>query len=105
MIQIITKRKKENAKSRRCRQRGEHYAAYKAECDESRAMASRIEAAFTKLSEGCTARVYKATMPVPVRSSEQLTELKFKPHNKVKNPLGQQVNARQKQRGHSIPLI
>lgn len=52
MIQIITKRKKDNAKSRRCRQRGEHYAAYKAECDESRAMASRIEAAFTKLSEG-----------------------------------------------------
>ncbi|CFQ95820.1 hypothetical protein [Yersinia frederiksenii] len=71
MIQIITKRKKDNAKSRRCRQRGEHYAAYKAECDESRAMASRIEAAFTKLSEGCTSRVYKATMPIQVRSTEQ----------------------------------
>lgn len=71
MIQIITKRKKDNAKSRRCRQRGEHYAAYKAECDEIRAMASRIEAAFTKLSEGCTSRVYKATMPIPIRSKEQ----------------------------------
>lgn len=71
MIQIITKRKKDNAKSRRCRQRGEHYAAYKAECDESRAMATRIEAAFTKLSEGCTSRVYKATMPIPIRSAEK----------------------------------
>lgn len=71
MIQIITKRKKDNAKSRRCRQRGEHYAAYKAECDESRAMASRIEAAFTKLSEGCTSRVCKATMPIQIRSTER----------------------------------
>ncbi|EOA2991846.1 hypothetical protein ACHZIB_003267 [Yersinia enterocolitica] len=71
MIQIITKRKKDNAKSRRCRQRGEHYVAYKAERDESRAMASRIEAAFTKLSEGCTARVYKAMMPIPIRSAER----------------------------------
>ncbi|MGT3190048.1 transcriptional antitermination N peptide, partial [Yersinia enterocolitica] len=26
--------------------------------------------AFTKLSEGCTSRVYKATMSIPIRSTE-----------------------------------
>lgn len=65
----------------------------------------RLEKNIATALTGCTARVYKATMPIPIRSTEQLTELKFKPHNKVKNPLGQQVNARQKMRGKSIPLI
>ncbi|HFH2492075.1 TPA: hypothetical protein ACGJN9_001417 [Yersinia enterocolitica] len=101
MVAITIKPAKENSKTRKFKRTGEFFAAK----DANRVLASRIEAAFTKLSEGCTARVYKATMPVPVRSTEQLTELKFKPHNKVKNPLGQQVNARQKMRGKSIPLI
>lgn len=76
-------------------------ARYRAKC----AAEGRLEKSIAIALTGCTSRVYKATMPVPVRSSEQLTELKFKPHNKVKNPLGQQVNARQKMRGKSIPLI
>ncbi|HHH0485825.1 TPA: hypothetical protein ACPZO0_002197 [Yersinia enterocolitica] len=101
MVAITIKPAKENSKTRKFKRTGEFFAAK----DANRVLAGRIEAAFTKLSEGCPSRVYKATMPVPVRSSEQLTELKFKPHNKVKNPLGQQVNARQKMRGKSIPLI
>jgi len=67
MVDIVFKRKKENSKSRRMRERGEHYAAYKALCDADRAMARKLEAAFTKLSEGCTAKVARAINGPSVR--------------------------------------
>lgn len=60
MVQIIERRKKENAKSRRMRERGEHYAAYKAMCDDARVEARKIDNAFSRLSGEATGRVAKA---------------------------------------------
>ncbi|MGF6559037.1 hypothetical protein [Erwinia aphidicola] len=71
MVDIVFKRKKENSKSRRMRERGEHYAAYKALCDADRAMARKLEAAFTKLSEGCTAKVARAINGPSVRDVKE----------------------------------
>lgn len=62
---------KNNSKSRRMRERGEHYAAYKALCDADRAMARKLEAAFTKLSEGCTAKVARAINGASVRDVKE----------------------------------
>ena len=62
---------KNNSKSRRMRERGEHYAAYKALCDADRAMARKLEAAFTKLSEGCTAKVARAINGPSVRDVKE----------------------------------
>ncbi|WP_432323430.1 hypothetical protein [Yersinia enterocolitica] len=67
MVAITIKPAKENSKTRKFKRTGEFFAAK----DANRVLASRIEAAFTKLSEGCTSRVYKATMPVPVRSTDR----------------------------------
>jgi len=44
---------------------------------------------------------FKASLRLPRQQKEWVAEQ----HNKVRNPLGQQVNARQKMRGKSIPLI
>ena len=44
---------------------------------------------------------FKASLRLPKQQKEWVAEQ----HNKVRNPLGQQVNARQKIRGKSIPLI
>lgn len=44
---------------------------------------------------------FKASLRLPKQQKEWVAEQ----HNKVRNPLGQQVNARQKMRGKSIPLI
>lgn len=71
MVDIVFKRRKENSKSRRMRERGEHYAAYKALCDADRAMARKLEAAFTKLSEGCTAKVARAIKGPSVRDLKE----------------------------------
>lgn len=71
MVDIVFKRRKENSKSRRMRERGEHYAAYKALCDTDRAMARKLEAAFTKLSEGCTAKVARAINGPSVRDVKE----------------------------------
>lgn len=71
MVDIVFKRRKENSKSRRMRERGEHYAAYKALCDADRAMARKLEAAFTKLSEGCTAKVARAINGPSVRDVKE----------------------------------
>jgi len=71
MVDIVFKRRKENSKSRRMRERGEHYAAYKALCDADRAMARKLEAAFTKLSEGCTAKVARAINGASVRDVKE----------------------------------
>lgn len=62
---------KNNSKSRRMRERGEHYAAYKSLCDADRAMARKLEAAFTKLSEGCTAKVARAINGPSVREVKE----------------------------------
>ncbi|KYP84753.1 hypothetical protein WB66_11095 [bacteria symbiont BFo1 of Frankliniella occidentalis] len=62
---------KNNSKSRRMRERGEHYAAYKALCDADRLMARKLEAAFTKLSEGCTAKVARAINGPSVRDVKE----------------------------------
>ncbi|WP_432319474.1 hypothetical protein [Yersinia enterocolitica] len=59
MVAITIKPAKENSKTRKFKRTGEFFAAK----DANRVLASRIEAAFTELSEGCTSRVYKATMP------------------------------------------
>lgn len=67
MVAITIKPAKENSKTRKFKRTGEFFAAK----DANRVLASRIEAAFTKLSEGCTSRVYKATMPIPIRSTER----------------------------------
>lgn len=67
MVAITIKPAKENSKTRKFKRTGEFFAAK----DANRVLASRIEAAFTKLSEGCTSRIYKATMPIPIRSKEQ----------------------------------
>ena len=71
MVDIVFKRRKENSKSRRMRERGEHYAAYKALCDADRLMARKLEAAFTKLSEGCTAKVSRAINGPSVRDVKE----------------------------------
>ncbi len=70
MTDIVFKRRKENSKSRRMRECGEHYAAYKALCDADRLMARKLDAAFTKLSEGCTAKVLRAINGRSVRELE-----------------------------------
>ena len=70
MVDIVFKRKKENSKSRRMRERGEHYAAYKALCDADRATARKLEAAFTKLTEGCTEKISRAINSPSVREAE-----------------------------------
>lgn len=62
---------KNNSKSRRMRERGEHYAAYKALCDADRLLARKLEAAFTKLSEGCTAKVARAINGPSVRDVKE----------------------------------
>lgn len=107
MVDIVFKRRKENSKSRRMRERGEHYAAYKALCDADRLMARKLEAAFTKLSEGCTAKVARAINGPSVRDVKEVEFVTREnpQYRKVKNPYGQHINARQKMRGHSIPLI
>ncbi|QGU87048.1 transcriptional antitermination N peptide [Erwinia sorbitola] len=64
---------KNNSKSRRMRERGEHYAAYKALCDADRLMARKLEAAFTKLSEGCTPKVARAINGPSVRDVKEET--------------------------------
>jgi|AGFS01.1.fsa_nt_gi hypothetical protein len=61
MTTIIVKPARENSKSRRYRQRGEHMRALKAECDADRHFAKRIDKAFKKLSEGCSESVARAT--------------------------------------------
>ncbi|MGT3320066.1 transcriptional antitermination N peptide [Yersinia enterocolitica] len=66
MVAITIKPAKENSKTRKFKRTGEFFAAK----DANRVLASRIESAFTKLSEGCTSRVYKATMSIPIRSTE-----------------------------------
>lgn len=71
MVDIVFKRRKENSKSRRMRERGEHYAAYKALCDADRLMARKLDAAFTKLSEGCTAKVARAINGPSVRDVKE----------------------------------
>lgn len=98
---------KNNSKSRRMRERGEHYAAYKALCDADRLMARKLEAAFTKLSEGCTAKVARAINGPSVRDVKEVEFVTREDpqYRKVNNPYGQHINARQKQRGYSIPLI
>ncbi|ELI7924730.1 hypothetical protein RSE70_004058 [Yersinia enterocolitica] len=67
MVAITIKPAKENSKTRKFKRTGELFAAK----DANRVLASRIEAAFTKLSEGCTSRVCKATMPIQIRSTER----------------------------------
>jgi len=110
MVDIVFKRRKENSKSRRMRERGEHYAMYKAQCDSDRMMARRIDAAFTKLSEGCSNKILTAVTQAPDWRCKPSDEPEFinmenPQHRKVLNEAGRVINARQKQRGKSIPLI
>lgn len=79
MVQIIERRKKENSKSRRMRERGEHYAAYKAMCDEARSEARKIDNALSRLSGEPTGRVAKAI---------STTEYKMKPRSKPEQYTG-----------------
>ncbi|ARF50003.1 hypothetical protein [Pantoea stewartii] len=109
MAFIVFKRRKENSKSRRMRERGEHYAATKAQCDADRLTARKIESAFSRLTGEPVARVCKAlsctdykmnlrVKPVPEAVTRENPE-----YRKVKNPFGQITNARQRIRGKSIP--
>lgn len=71
MTNIVFKRRKENSKSRRIRERGEHYAATKAQCDADRSTARKIEAAFSKLSAGCSLNVARATSAPSLREKHE----------------------------------
>ncbi|MBE5254554.1 hypothetical protein H2P46_21765 [Mixta sp. Marseille-Q2057] len=73
MTDIVFKRRKENSKSRRMRERGEHYAATKAQCDADRSTARKIEAAFSKLSVGCSLNVSRATSSPSLREKHEST--------------------------------
>jgi 1,2-phenylacetyl-CoA epoxidase PaaB subunit len=101
MTRITVKPAKENAKTRKYRRTGEFFATK----DANRALARRIESAFTRLSEGCSVRVIKAINAPPLRPEPERPTMVFKTHTKVRNEHGQHVNARQKMRGKSIPLI
>ncbi|MDI3438337.1 hypothetical protein QLG07_02545 [Erwinia sp. V90_4] len=91
MVDIVFKRRKENSKSRRMRERGEHYAAYKALCDADRAMARKLEAAFTKLSEGCTAKVARAVngedYGMQIKRATKRLEKRFKRSPAIDGPI------------------
>lgn len=65
----------------------------------------RIDSAFSRLSEGCSNRVLRATSLGSLRDKkEQSVERK---QNRIyyrdANPLGNKIHAVQKQRGKSIP--
>ena len=75
MTDIVFKRRKENSKSRRVRERGEHYAATKAQCDADRSTARKIEAAFSKLSAGCSLNVARAISAPSLREKHESTAM------------------------------
>jgi hypothetical protein len=69
--------------------------------------AGKINRAFAKLSGEGSERICKALSLPGLRQpkEEQFVTRESPQYRKVRNPLGQQVNARQKMKGHSIPLI
>ncbi|TKI03549.1 transcriptional antitermination N peptide [Martelella alba] len=60
MTIVITILATENAKTRRYRKRGELMAKRRDDAE----LARKIDAAFTKLSEGCSSRVMNAVNPI-----------------------------------------
>lgn len=69
--------------------------------------AGKINRAFAKLSGASLPRVEQALRAPNWREPKEtaFVTLECQEYRKVRNPLGQQVNARQKMRGKSIPLI
>jgi hypothetical protein len=74
---------------------------------ESSNYAGKINRAFSKLSGEGSERTCKALSLPGLRQpkEEEFVTRESQQYRKVRNPLGQQVNARQKMRGKSIPLI
>lgn len=81
--------------------------AHQAELREKKQYAGKINRAFAKLSGEGSERVMQALRAPNWRQpkEEAFVTLECQQYRKVRNPDGQQVNARQKMRGKSIPLI
>ena len=82
-----------------------HNAAKAAELNSelalSKSVATALAGGSSRVAKALSLTDYKASLRPPKQQKEWVAEQ----HNKVRNPLGQQVNARQKMRGKSIPLI
>ncbi|AVX37793.1 hypothetical protein [Yersinia massiliensis] len=65
---------------------------------------SRIESAITPISFEYRAQIEKAA-EFYVALAEKASEKRQRANMKISGNFDQQINARQKQRGHSIPLI
>lgn len=81
-------------------------AAHRAEKRKDMALTRSVEKALM----GCSERVSKAVNRAPdwrvkVEREAGFVSMENPEYRKVRNPLGQQINARQKARGKSIPLI
>ncbi|ASV55589.1 hypothetical protein LJPFL01_2226 [Lelliottia jeotgali] len=74
---------------------------------EMEAYCKKIDRAFSRLSGEGSERTCKALSLPGLRQpkEEEFVTRERQQYRKVRNPLGQQVNARQKMRGKSIPLI
>ena len=78
--------------------------AYRAKCAAEAALGRKIEATLS----GCSINVLTAVTAAPNwrnRAEPEFVTQENPEYRKVNNPYGQLTNARQKQRGFSIPLI
>lgn len=74
---------------------------------EARAYCKKIDRAFSRLSEGCSERVYKAISLAGTRQKEvEVTEVKQnRTYYRDANPLGNKIHAVQRMKLSSKPLI
>ncbi|MBF7978086.1 MULTISPECIES: hypothetical protein [Rahnella] len=82
-----------------------HNAAKAAEANSELALSKNVATALaggsSRVAKALSLTDYKASLRLPKQQKEWVA----KQHNNVKNPFGQLINARQKIRGKSIPLI
>jgi hypothetical protein len=81
--------------------------AHQASIREKKQYIGKINRAFAKLSGASLPRVEQALRAPNWREpkEEEFVTRESQQYRKVRNPIGQQINARQKIRGKSIPLI
>lgn len=76
-------------------------AAVNSELAFSKNVATALAGGSSRVAKALSLTDYKASLRLPKQQKEWVAER----HNNVKNPFGQLINARQKMRGKSIPLI
>lgn len=110
MTVVITILASDNAKNRRRTRRAEQQAQKQGD--------TRLARKIAVAASGCSMKVVKAVscaegygrqLQKAIKHHEPIAqkreEKQRREHMKVRNPLGQQINARQKMHGKSIPLI